>query len=241
MRCPRCQSEAKQSVEDTRQDENGNVRRRRRCGNCRDHYTTIEMISERSLRVMKSDGSVVPFDRATVRSGIRRAAVWKYRKSSAAELERLAEIVFGDAYARSEGGVITSREVGRIVLQHLKRVDQATHIRFALVELGRRDRDDERDGWIDADDVRAWLLEEYPALEHWRPPGKLVTVVKRSRQREQFDRKKLERSIGYTAKGRRTREEIHQLATEVARDVYRTLADQPMITSGQIAAEIFAA
>lgn len=238
MRCPRCQSGTKQSVEDTRQDENGHVRRRRRCGNCREHYTTVEVISERSLRVRKTDGAVVPFDREAVQRGIRRATVRKYRKSSAAELEHLGELVFNDAYARSEGGVIESRKIGMIVLDHLKRVDRPTHIRYALVELGRRDRDDEREGWVDADDVRSWLLAEYPELEHWRPPAKLVTVVKRSGEREQFDRAKLERSIGHAAKGRRTREEIHQLATEVAEEVYRTLADQPMVTSGQIAAEI---
>lgn len=205
---------------------------------CREHYTTVEVISDRSLKVRKSDGSIVAFDRESVRTGIVRATVRKYRKHDTDELDELVDRVFNEAYGISNGAVVDSSIIGNLVLKHLKHLDPATHIRFALVHNGRRDRSDGRDGWVDADDVRAWLSAEYPALEHWRPPGKLVTVVKRSGVSEEFDRRKLERSIGYAAKGRRDREEIRALAEAVAREVYETLANQPVVTSGQIAAEI---
>lgn len=237
MQCPRCGSESKQNVEDTRVESDGRIRRRRRCSSCRDHYTTIEQISERSLRVRKSNGSVVSFDAELVRKGIKRSTPRKYKHPSH-ELDELVDQVFTAAYAASTAGVIGSAQVGDIVLEVLKQSDKATHIRFALVHLGRRDREDERLGWVDADDLRAWLLEEYPDLEYWRPPAKLVNVVKRSGDRQPFDQKKLERSIGYASKGCGSPEEVHQLATNVAKDVARALGDQPLVASGQIAAEI---
>jgi transcriptional repressor NrdR len=237
VRCPRCQSDGKQSIEDTKPQPDGQIRRRRRCSDCREHYTTIEMISDKSLRVRKLGGSVVPFDRDAVRKGITRATLRKHHKHAYAELEDLVEHVASEAYVRSKGGIISSQDVGRLVLEHLKHLDEASHVRFALAHLGGWRRSDDPEGWLTAEDVRSWLLEEYPELDQWRPPGKLVTVVKRSGEHQRFDRAKLEQSIGYAAKGRRSHDEIQQLATDVARQVQRALRDQPIVTSGQLAAE----
>ncbi len=87
-------------------------------------------------------------------------------------------------------------------------------------------------------DVLRWLHEDYPELEFYDPPARLRTVVKRNGDRQSFSRKKLEQSIGYSSKGRGTRQQVYKLAQLVASDVEAALGDQAMVTSGQIASEI---
>lgn len=234
MRCPRCGSDS-HGVEDTRRTSQGDIQRRRRCSACREHFVTVERVSDKSLRVRKSSGRVVAFDQAALRKGMKKATARRYDDD---ELDRLVRAVFLDVYARAQDGVIAARDVGSSVLRQWKAVDEVSRIRYALVHLGRRDRADESEGWLDADDLRAWLLDEYPHLHSWRPPAKLVTVVKRDGGRQPFDRGKLERSIGYASKGRGSADEVRELASRVAREVARSLDDQPLVTSGQIGAEI---
>lgn len=69
-------------------------------------------------------------------------------------------------------------------------------------------------------------------------PGSLTTVVKRDGTRQPYERQKLERSIGFAAKGREGAEELRERSVEVAAIVEAALFDQPMVTTGQIAAEI---
>ena len=153
------------------------------------------------------------------------------------EVEELVRGVFDDLFAEAQDGIVGTDQIAAAVLKRLKSKDHASHIRFALVQLGRRDRAGEP-GWIDADDVRSWLRREYPALEYWAPPGRLLRVVKRDRQVEPFDRKKLERSIGRAAKGRRSHDSIRDLATEIAEKALEELDVQPLVTTGQIAATV---
>lgn len=57
MRCPKCQS-LKSSVIDSRQAEDGNtIRRRRSCDQCGQRFTTYERIEEKTLVVVKKDGT----------------------------------------------------------------------------------------------------------------------------------------------------------------------------------------
>jgi len=67
----------------------------------------------------------------------------------------------------------------------------------------------------------------------------LLQVVKRNGPREPFDRPKLEHGIVEAAAGRWTAERpVWRLAMDVAVEVERALGDQPVVTSGQIAAEV---
>lgn len=234
MQCPHCGSTARHAVKETR-SRDGLIARRRRCESCGRDFQTSERVSALGLRVRKADGSLVPFDEDSIRRSVRRASVQPHR------LERLAgltDAVVSAARARANGGVIDSLEIGAAVLRNLKRLDRASHVRFALVHLGRLDRAGHQ-GWGTIGDVRGWLLDEYPDLQHYRAPVHLSEVVKRNGQREPFDRKKLERSIGRAAKGRgHDAADVYKLAEDIAGDVLDDLGEQPLVTSGQIAAEI---
>jgi transcriptional regulator NrdR family protein len=234
MNCPSCGRDVGQEVFKTTKRPDGVTRRRRCAGSegCGYTYTTTETISQAGLHVHKLDGRVVDFSRNSVRRAIRKAAV---RPFAPERLDEIVEAVVMRAQRQAVGGVIDSQTVGDALLSELRRVDQGSHIRFALVHRGRRDRADGTAGWTDETQVTTWLEEEYPELEGYDPPTRLRSVVKRDgNRREPFNRKKLEQSIGYSSKGRGSRQDVHTLATIVADDVITALKDQPIVTSGQI-------
>src|SRR5256885_15988183 len=73
MRCPFC-SQIEDKVVDTRPSDNDNViRRRRECVSCTRRFTTYERIDEVLPLVIKKDGRREPFDRAKLRSGLKKA------------------------------------------------------------------------------------------------------------------------------------------------------------------------
>lgn len=235
MRCPQCGSEARQAVKETRTGTDGRISRRRGCPDCGHAFQTTEQLSESGLQVRKVDGRVVPFVRDSIRTCIREAAVRAFAKE---QLEELVDRVCADVYPLSEKGPIPTSAIADAVLRRVRDVDPATHIRFALVHAGKRDLRSGRPGWDGIEDVRRWLVDEYPQLQNYRPPGGLAKVVKRDGRLVAFDRSKLERGIGIASKGRGTADEIRDLAHEVVRDLERAIGDQPIVTTGQIASEI---
>lgn len=235
MRCPQCESDSKQAVKDTRTGADGRITRRRACPDCGHTFQTTEQLSESGLQVRKVDGRVVPFVRDSIRTCIREAAV---RAFAHEQLEELVDRVCADVYPLSERGPIPTSAIADAVLRRVRDVDPATHIRFALVHAGKKDLKSGRPGWNGIEDVRRWLVHEYPQLRTYRPPAGLTKVVKRDGRLVAFDRGKLERGIGIASKGRGTADEVRDLAQAVASDVQRTIGDQPVVTTGQIASEI---
>ena len=76
MKCPYCRADNDRVV-DTRVAEDGfMIKRRRYCNVCNRRFTTYERIEVTNIRVIKRDGTRVPFDREKLRKGIERAC-WK--------------------------------------------------------------------------------------------------------------------------------------------------------------------
>lgn len=235
MHCPHCGSTARQEVKDTRTTSDGRIQRKRRCPKCSFDFTTIEQLSGTVLRVRKSDGRIVAFNREAIRRSLGEAAIRKYDPN---KLEMLIDAVVAEVYPRAIDGIVDSSGIGKAVLHHFRQVEDVSQIRFALVHIGRQDRTDGRRGWNTADDFRKWLAQEYPWVIYKPLPNRLATVVKRDGSYEQFNRQKLENGISVAAKGRGSVNDVEKLAARVATDVMRALGDQPMVTSGQLAAEI---
>ena len=73
MRCPQCDG-TRNRVVDTRTSRGGRaVRRRRECTGCGDRFTTYEKAELSLPRIVKRDGSRVPFSEEKLRSGMLRA------------------------------------------------------------------------------------------------------------------------------------------------------------------------
>ena len=130
MRCPFCSSEDTQ-VKDSRPAEDGAaIRRRRSCPQCNSRFTTFERVQLRDLTVLKTDGQREPFDREKLARSIRVAL--RKRPVDQDKLERLVNGIQRKLETEAEGEV-TSRQIGEIVMETLKEVDQVAYVRFASV------------------------------------------------------------------------------------------------------------
>ncbi len=149
MRCPYCGRDDTQ-VKDSRPAEEGAaIRRRRSCPGCQSRFTTFERVQLREITVLKTDGRRVPFDREKLARSIRIAL----RKRPVDE-DRVERIVNGiqrklETDADSE---VTSRQIGEIVMEALRVVDQVAYVRFASVYRN----------FGEAKDFRAFLGELEP-------------------------------------------------------------------------------
>jgi transcriptional repressor NrdR len=140
MLCPFCrQSETK--VIDSRSSEEFVIRRRRECLNrkCGRRFTTYEKIEETPLKVIKKDGSRVPFDREKIRSGLEKACY--KRPVSEEQIERIISEVESDIYQNFDREV-PSRCIGERVFNMLRDVDQVAFVRFASVYREFKDVND---------------------------------------------------------------------------------------------------
>ena len=130
MRCPFCSSEDTQ-VKDSRPAEDGAaIRRRRSCPQCNSRFTTFERVQLRELTVMKTDGQREPFDREKLARSIRVAL--RKRPVDQDKLERIVNGIQRKLETEAEAEV-TSRQIGEIVMETLKDVDQVAYVRFASV------------------------------------------------------------------------------------------------------------
>jgi transcriptional repressor NrdR len=115
------------------------VRRQRECLACRRQFTTFERSEERSIKVVKKDGTRSRFDRQKIRQGLEKAC-WK-RPISDEQIEAIVAAVESEVYARGEPEVDTAY-LGELVMQHLKELDQVAYVRFASVYREFKDAQD---------------------------------------------------------------------------------------------------
>jgi len=136
--CPFCRH-AETKVIDTRASQEFVIRRRRECLSCGRRYTTYEKIEETPLKVVKKDGSRVPFDREKIRNGLEKACY--KRPVSEAQIEGIISAVEADIYQNFDREV-PSRYLGEQVFKMLRDLDQVAFVRFASVYREFKDVND---------------------------------------------------------------------------------------------------
>ena len=130
MRCPYCAYPESKVVDSRPADEGASIRRRRECLSCHKRFTTYETMESLPLMVVKKDGSRQSFDRGKVMSGLIRAC--EKRPVSYQTMEDLvAEIeqVLQNQMDRE----VSSAQIGELVMERLKKVDEVSYVRFASV------------------------------------------------------------------------------------------------------------
>ena len=138
MLCPFCRK-GESKVVDSRGSQEFVIRRRRECLNCERRFTTYEKMEESPLKVIKKDGSRVPFDREKIRAGIEKSC---YKRPVSPEtIEQIINGVEHNVYETYEREV-PSRYIGEKVCDALKRVDQVAFVRFASVYRSFQDVND---------------------------------------------------------------------------------------------------
>ncbi len=130
MRCPFC-GENDDRVVDSRESKDGiTIRRRRECLKCERRFTSYEQIEEIAYRVIKSDGSREEFSRSKLLAGLLKAC--EKRPVSLKALEETVDEVETLLHGREEREIAT-KEIGELVMERLRGMDQVAYVRFASV------------------------------------------------------------------------------------------------------------
>ena len=135
MNCPFCgQTETK--VVDSRETNDGKAtRRRRECEKCHSRFTTYEEMEILRLTIIKKDGRKEDYDRSKIEAGIKKAV--EKRPVTDEDIEKMISEIEYEINAREscarETCEITSKEIGRLVLEKLKGLDEVAYLRFASV------------------------------------------------------------------------------------------------------------
>ena len=130
MKCPYCGYKESRVVDSRPADEGSSIRRRRECLACERRFTTYETMESLPMVVIKKDGSRQSFDRNKVMSGLIRAC--EKRPVSINTLEEIVteiEQVLQNEMERE----VSSAEIGELVMERLKKVDEVAYVRFASV------------------------------------------------------------------------------------------------------------
>lgn len=138
MLCPYCRHDETKVI-DSRASEEGSIRRRRECLGCGRRFTTYEKVEQSPIKVIKKDGSRVPFDSERIRAGLEKACY--KRPVSNEQIDHIINSVEADIYDQFEREV-PSRHIGEKVFDMLREVDQVSFVRFASVYREFKDVND---------------------------------------------------------------------------------------------------
>lgn len=130
MKCPKCYH-TNSRVLDSRPFEDGDaIRRRRECEHCGFRFRTYERKEETPLIIVKKDGTRQEFNRDKLIRGLMRAC--EKRPVTIEEIEEVA-LEVEQEIRNSEKPEISSRQIGEMVLDCLKDIDELAYVRFASV------------------------------------------------------------------------------------------------------------
>ena len=130
MKCIYCGFEESKVLDSRSTDETNAIRRRRECLHCGRRFTTYETIETTPILVVKNDGSRQPFDRAKIINGMIKAC--EKRPVSLAQIESVALNIEKTLQNRLQQE-IKSNELGEMVMNALKDLDEVAYVRFASV------------------------------------------------------------------------------------------------------------
>jgi len=130
MKCPYCACEESKVIDSRPTDDSERIRRRRECTNCQKRFTTYEIIETVPLMVIKKDKSRESFDRQKLFNSLRRAC--DKRAVSVDDLEGIVNDIEQRLHNSMEREVPTE-VIGELAMEHLKRVDEVSYVRFASV------------------------------------------------------------------------------------------------------------
>ncbi len=139
MRCPFC-GNADTQVKDSRASEDGAaIRRRRACPDCAGRFTTFERVQLRELSVIKRNGRRTLFDRDKLARSVQVAL--RKRPVDAERIERMVSGIVRQLESLGENE-IKSEQIGQLVMEGLKSLDDVAYVRFASVYRNFREAKD---------------------------------------------------------------------------------------------------
>ncbi len=136
MKCVYCGC-LESKVIDSRSSEDGTtIRRRRECLQCGKRFTTYETIETSPVLVIKSSGNRQIFDPNKVKAGIIKAC--EKRPVPMQKIDALVDEIQKKVYNNLDQE-ITSKQIGEMVMDGLKQIDEVAYVRFASVYRSFKD------------------------------------------------------------------------------------------------------
>ena len=136
MRCLYCNCTESKVIDSRSADDDKTIRRRRECLGCGRRFTTYETIEISPLLVVKADGTRQAFDIGKIKRGIVKAC--EKRPVSIEQIDSLAEEIAKKIYNSMEQE-IGSKEIGEMVMEGLKSLDEVAYVRYASVYRSFKD------------------------------------------------------------------------------------------------------
>ena len=135
MKCLYCKC-TESKVVDSRATDDRTIRRRRECSECGRRFTTYETIEVSPVLVVKNNGAREAFNLEKVRNGIIKSC--EKRPVSMAVIDEIAIDISKQVY-NSMDSEISSKEIGEMVMERLKKVDEVAYVRYASVYRSFKD------------------------------------------------------------------------------------------------------
>ncbi len=130
MKCPFCNYADTKVIDSRGQDDNSVIRRRRLCESCGKRFTTYERIDMIPVTVIKRDGTREIFDKNKLLGGILKSC--NKRPVTAKQIETLVDDIENTLTGSGEREG-HSKDIGNMVMERLKELDEVAYVRFASV------------------------------------------------------------------------------------------------------------
>lgn len=130
MRCPHCGFKDSKVIDSRPAEEGSTIRRRRECISCKKRFTTYEKIEQTPIMVIKKDGNRQAFDRDKIINGMIKSC--EKRPVSVSDIENSVDEIEKNI-ENSLKKEISSLEIGDMVMDELRKLDEVSYIRFASV------------------------------------------------------------------------------------------------------------
>ncbi|MBQ4053798.1 MAG: transcriptional repressor NrdR [Clostridia bacterium] len=136
MKCLYCDCTESKVIDSRSADDDKTIRRRRECVSCGRRFTTYETIEVSPVLVVKNNGMRQSFNAEKVRNGIIKAC--EKRPVPIAVIDEIVSDISKQVYNSMEGE-ITTKEIGEMVMDRLKKTDEVAYVRYASVYRSFKD------------------------------------------------------------------------------------------------------
>ena len=138
MHCPFCRHTETRVIDSRISDDGVTIRRRRSCEHCNERFTTIEEASLKLPVIVKSNGVREAYNEEKLARGLERAV--EKRPVDTKDIDGVLHRVKRFLLTSGEREV-PAKELGEVVMEELRKLDQVAYVRFASVYRSFQDVD----------------------------------------------------------------------------------------------------
>ncbi|MEO0368781.1 MAG: transcriptional regulator NrdR [Pseudomonadota bacterium] len=138
MRCPFCHNDDTRVIDSRLTDDGEAVRRRRACEACGERFSTVEEANLKLPFIVKSNGNREHYNEDKLSRGLERAC--EKRPVESEQIEQILHRIKRKLLTCGERE-LAAREIGELVMNELREIDQVAYVRFASVYRSFQDVD----------------------------------------------------------------------------------------------------